>query len=113
MSVTRTRPGKRQWLDPAARELLAARLEAAVRRARDSKPAHPAETLAAVTVPAPHVDPVAAVVASRRAGEPWFCFEQPDRDGQALAALGCVRAIESAGRDRFQSVAREWRALAA
>jgi isochorismate synthase len=113
MSFTRTRPGERQWLDPAARELLRERLDAAVRRARGSGPAHPAETLAAVTVPAPAIDPVAAVVASRRAGEPWFCFEQPDRDGQALAALGCVRAIESSGAGRFQSAAREWRALAA
>jgi len=109
MSVARTRPGKRQWLDPAARELLAGRLEVAVRRAR----AGTGETLAAVTVAARTVDPVAAVAASRRAGEPWFCFEQPDRDGQALAALGCVRAIEAQGPQRFAAAAREWRALAA
>ncbi len=124
MSFTRTRPGERQWLDPAARELLAARLEAAVRRARTA-----GEALAAVTVAAPAVDPSALVVASRRPGEPWFSFEQPDRDGAALAALGCVREIEVprgpafAGHvagsgtpgspGRFQAVAREWRALAA
>jgi salicylate biosynthesis isochorismate synthase/menaquinone-specific isochorismate synthase len=108
MSVTRTRSGERQWLDPAARALLAERLEAAVRRARAA-----GEALAAVTVAASGVDPVAAVVASRRAGEPWFCFEQPDRDGQALAALGCVRSVEASGAGRFQAVAREWRALAA
>jgi len=113
MSVTRTRPGERQWLDPAARELLAARVEAAVRRARGGA----GEALAAVTVPLrAAIDPVALVAASRRAGEPWFCFEQPDRDGQALAALGCVRELpraSAAGRNRFESVAREWRALAA
>jgi len=109
MSVTRTRPGERQWLDPAARELLAGRLEAAVRRARGGT----GEALAAVTVPAHAVDPVALAVASRRAGEPWWCFEQPDRDRAALAALGCVRAIEAAGSGRFQAVARTWRALAA
>jgi isochorismate synthase len=109
MSFTRTRPGEREWLDPAARELLGARLEAAVRRARGGA----GEALAAVSVSAPGVDPVAAVVASRRAGEPWFCFEQPDRDGAALAGLGCVRAIEAVGQGRFQAVAREWRALAA
>jgi salicylate biosynthesis isochorismate synthase/menaquinone-specific isochorismate synthase len=108
MSFTRTRPGERQWLDPAARELLAARLETAVRRARGA-----GEALAAVTVAAPGVDPTALVVASRRPCEPWFAFEQPDRDGAALAGLGCVRAVESAGPGRFQAVAREWRALAA
>ncbi|MFL5816015.1 MAG: isochorismate synthase MenF [Conexibacter sp.] len=108
MSFTRTRPGERQWLDPAARELLAARLESAVRRARVA-----GEALAAVTVAAPAVDPVALVVASRRAGEPWFTFEQPDRDGAALAGLGCVREITASGSDRFQAAAREWRQLAA
>lgn len=108
MSFTRTRPGERQWLDPAARALLAARLDAAVRRAR----VH-GEALAAITVAAPSVDPLALVVASRRPDEPWFSFEQPDRDGAALAALGCVRAIEASGPDRFTAAAREWRALAA
>ena len=28
----------------------------------------------------PDTDPTAVVAASRRAGEEWFCFEQPDRD---------------------------------
>ena len=31
--------------------------------------------------------------ASRTAGEDWFCFEQPDRDGSALAALGTVARL--------------------
>jgi menaquinone-specific isochorismate synthase len=116
MSFTRTRPGERRWLGPAARELLSARLDAALRRARGGA----GEALAAVTLAASHVDPTALVVASRRPGEPWFAFEQPDRDGAALAALGCVRAIEiprgpgaSNGPDRFAAVARAWRALAA
>jgi len=116
MSFTRTRPGEREWLDPAARELLQTRLQAAVRRARVA-----GEALAALTtvVPSPStLDPVALVVASRREGEPWFAFEQPDRDGAALAALGCVRAIEiprgpASAAGRFQAVARTWRALAA
>ena len=38
---------------------------------------------------------------SRRPGEPWFCFEQPDRDGCAVAAIGCVRALEARGAGRF------------
>src|SRR5215213_5551329 len=108
MSFTRTRPGERQWLDSAARELLTARLESAVRRARVA-----GEALAAITVGSPAVDPVALVVASRRAGEPWFSFEQPDRDGAALAGLGCVREITASGPGRFDAVAREWRQLAA
>ncbi len=111
MSIARTRPEERQWLDPAARELLATRLAAAVRRARSH-----GEALAAVTVALPDVqllDPSALVAASRRPDEPWFCFEQPERDGSALAALGCVRAIEHEGPDRFDAVAREWRLLVA
>jgi menaquinone-specific isochorismate synthase len=51
-------------------------------------------------------------VAARRAGEHWFCLEQPDREGLALAALGSARVIEARGGDRFASVARRWRALA-
>jgi len=108
MSITRTRPGERRWLGPAARELLVARLERAVRQARGR-----GEALAAVTVAADGVDPSALVLASRRVGEPWFCFEQPDRDGAALAALGCVRAIEASGPRRFGEVAHAWRSLAA
>jgi salicylate biosynthesis isochorismate synthase len=57
-------------------------------------------------------DPTAIAVASRRAGEPWFCLEQPDREGWALAALGCVRALEARGEQRFEAVSRRWRALA-
>lgn len=112
MTVAPARTGGREWLDAAARERLAAHLETAVRRARASG----GETLAAVTarLPAlPVLDPTAVVVASRRPGEPWFCSEQPDRGGMALAALGCVRAIESEGPERFTAVARAWRALAA
>ncbi len=58
------------------------------------------------------VDPSAVAFASRRPGEDWFCFEQPDRAGAALAALGCVRRIDSAGERRFPDVAAQWRRLA-
>jgi salicylate biosynthesis isochorismate synthase/menaquinone-specific isochorismate synthase len=80
----------------------------AVRRARSH-----GEALIAVTVPAPGLDPAQVAVASRRGDEPWFLFEQPDRHRHALAALGCVRALEAAGPDRFERVGRAWRALAA
>ena len=50
--------------------------------------------------------------ASRVGDEPWFCFEQPDRERIALATLGAVRTLEAAGPDRFDELARRWRALA-
>jgi len=59
------------------------------------------------------LDPVAVAAASRRPGEHWFCLEQPDRDGWALAALGSVRALEASGPDRFAELSRRWRSLVA
>ena len=59
------------------------------------------------------IDPSAVVATSRRPGEPWFCFEQPERDGAAVAALGAVRILEAHGRDRFVELARRWRQLVA
>jgi salicylate biosynthesis isochorismate synthase/menaquinone-specific isochorismate synthase len=89
---------------------LAARCERAVRRARRSgRPVLLAHT---VRVDA-SVDPSAAVFATRVAGEPWTCLEQPDRDGTALATLGAVKRLEARGADRFERVAAAWRALAA
>ncbi len=67
--------------------------------------------LAALTIRlAPGVDPAAVAVASRRAGEPLFCFES---EGSALATLGCVQEIDGSGEDRFGSSAARWRAVAA
>ena len=83
----------RPLLDDRGRERLRAHVTEAVRRARRA-----GRCLAAVTVALPaSADPTAIVVASRRAGEDWFCFEQPDRDGFALAALGCVAALDDRG----------------
>ncbi|MEA2288209.1 MAG: menaquinone-specific isochorismate synthase [Solirubrobacteraceae bacterium] len=91
------------------RERLRARTAEAVRRARRH-----GEALAAITVTvASDVDPTAVAAASRRAGEAWFSFEQPDRGRFALAALGCVAAIDEDGPDRFARAARRWRELAA
>jgi salicylate biosynthesis isochorismate synthase/menaquinone-specific isochorismate synthase len=60
------------------------------------------------------VDPTAVVTGSRRAGEPWFCLEQPDRRGAALASLGSVRELTGpASAERFTAVAAQWRSLAA
>ena len=41
--------------------------------------------LVSVTVPVEIEDPTAAVFASRLATDRWFCWEQPDRDGFAIA----------------------------
>jgi isochorismate synthase len=91
-------------------EQLAARLELAVQRARRSGQ----PTLATLTVAlAPEVDPSAVVCASRRAGEPWFLFEQPERKQVALAALGQATQLLAHGPQRFADVADRWRALAA
>ena len=52
-------------------------------------------------------------MASRGAEEPWFALEQPDRDGLAIAGLGCVQAIEADGAGRFTAVSERWRELRA
>jgi isochorismate synthase len=103
-------PSSGKWLDPKASRRLAERLQSGLRQARAiGKP-----VLVSVTAAVgPDVDPTAAAVASRRAGEPWFCLEQPDRGRSALAAIGCVHVFEAQGADRFQAVGREWSAVAA
>jgi isochorismate synthase len=89
---------------------MGARLDLALRRARRSGE----PTLATSTVKLPGtVDPSAVVCASRREGESWFAFEQPDRGGAALAALGETVCLSGAGDERFASVADRWRELAA
>jgi isochorismate synthase len=91
------------------RERLRARAGEAVRRARRH-----GEALAAITTVLPAgSDPTAIAAASRRAGEPWFCYEQPERDRFALAALGACVAIDERGPQRFDRAARRWRDLAA
>ena len=98
-----------RWLDSETYRRLERRLGRALRRARSSG----SETLVSITAPlAEAADPSAVVAGARRTGEPWFCFEQPDRAGSAVAALGSVRALEARGDDRFVQVARRWRALA-
>jgi menaquinone-specific isochorismate synthase len=95
---------------PRRLEQLERPLTAALARARSTG----TPTIASVTFELDGAtDPTAIAVASRRAGEPWFCLEQPDRDGWALAALGCVRALEARGAQRFEAVSRAWRAVSA
>ena len=87
-------PADRATLDTYLREALA---EASTRRS---------QTVVSVTVPYGCADPIATVFASRRAGEPFFCWEQPDRNLR-LAALGRVHEITSRGPDRFVEVAAD------
>ncbi|HEX3979041.1 MAG TPA: isochorismate synthase [Solirubrobacteraceae bacterium] len=95
---------------PGVEQALRDRMGAALRRAR----ARGAPVLASACAPLPGaVDPSAVVVTSRRAGEPWFALEQPDRDGLAIAGLGCVQAIEGSGAGRFEAVSERWRELRA
>jgi isochorismate synthase len=108
----RSRPGRRGpfTLSASDRERLRARLDLALQRARRS--GHP--TLATIACPLPQdLDPAAVVCGSRRPGEPWFVFEQPDRGGAALAGLGQVACLEDSGADRFATVADRWRSLSA
>jgi salicylate biosynthesis isochorismate synthase len=90
------------------RERLLKRLRLAVTRARSSGE----QTLATIGVAlGAEVDPSAVVCASRRAGEAWFAFEQPDRRGAALATLGEVAHLSASGGNRFVEVAERWRLL--
>jgi len=104
-------PGRHSFaLAAADRERLLARLSLAVKRARRSG----GEMLATISLPlAADVDPSAVVCASRRHGEQWFVFEQPDRGGAALAALGEATSLQAEGSERFATVADRWRALSA
>jgi salicylate biosynthesis isochorismate synthase/menaquinone-specific isochorismate synthase len=96
-------------LGPADVDRLRRHAERAVRAARRR-----GEALASITVALPGTaDPTAVVAASRGAAESWFALEQPDAAGAALAGLGCARAIEPTGPDRFAAAARTWRDLAA
>jgi isochorismate synthase len=61
--------------------------------------------LVSVTAEVDVGDPSAAVFASRLAGDRWFCWEQPERGGFALAALGSVVEVISRGSRRFEDVA--------
>ncbi|MGH2855999.1 MAG: isochorismate synthase [Solirubrobacteraceae bacterium] len=85
------------------------RLEQGLRRAR----ATGAPVLVSVTSRLERsLDPSGVVCASRRSGERWFCLEQPDRDGAAIAALGSVLDLRADGSGRFGALAHRWRELA-
>src|SRR5947209_9684112 len=71
------------WLDARASQRLERRLERALRVARAAGAARLVSVTSAVAQRP--LDPSAVAAASRRPGEPWFCLEQPERDGSAVA----------------------------
>ena len=120
------RPGRRRPLDTGSRsrqdrggpfslgrgdrDRLAARLKLALGAARRTG----GGTLATISLALPgEVDPSAVVCASRRAGEQWFAFEQPDRGHASLAGLGQAMSLEASGDGRFAAVAERWREISA
>jgi salicylate biosynthesis isochorismate synthase/menaquinone-specific isochorismate synthase len=110
MPLTVARSAGEPWLDARAVARLQRRVRDGLRRARAT--GRPVLISVSTALRGDH-DPSAIVCASRRSEEPWFCLEQPDRDGAALAVLGQVRVLEARGRDRFERVAASWHELAA
>jgi salicylate biosynthesis isochorismate synthase/menaquinone-specific isochorismate synthase len=95
-------------LSEAARQLLRARLDRAIKLARRQR----RPILASVRVPADAaIDASATVLAARTPSDSAFCFEQPDRDRFAIAALGSAAVVEASGERRFESVAEQCRDL--
>ncbi|MDE3130057.1 MAG: chorismate-binding protein, partial [Acidobacteriota bacterium] len=95
------------WLSQSAQARLALRLREARRRAHRDAP-----VLVSVSEPlAGEHDPASIVLASRAGTEPWFCLEQPARERMAHAGLGLALELEASGRQRFEQLARRWRAL--
>lgn len=98
------------WLQEEAAKRLRGRLTEALRRSR----AQARPILASVTQRLKGAcDPLQVLSASRRPGEPWYCLEQPDRSGFALAALGCVHLLKGRGAGRFSAMSSGWKELAA
>ena len=107
-TATDSATGEGFALAAAERAELAKCLEQGIQSARRSG----GRTLVALTVRrSPELDPSAVAFASRRPGEPWFCFEQPERDRSSIAALGAVATVEDRGPQRFERVAAAWRVL--
>jgi isochorismate synthase len=88
------------------------RLEDRAARAAQLARREGARSIAAVTVALPaDLDLSAAVLAARRPDDRFFCLEQPERGGFALAALGAAALIEARGPSRFAQAAERAREL--
>ncbi len=100
--------GSHLSLPESVRSALAGRLERAVRRARRER--RPIAASVSVGIDST-VDLSAAVLRARGPGDRFHCLEQPERDGFALATLGCATAIEGRGEGRFEEAAAACRRL--
>jgi len=96
-------------LDADSLALLARNEEKALSLARRSGRAAYASVTAAVD---PELDFSAVVFAAKGPGERFFCLEQPDRDGFALAALGSAATLKATGGGRLTELAEASRELA-
>ncbi|HEX2415240.1 MAG TPA: isochorismate synthase [Thermoleophilaceae bacterium] len=95
--------------DDAALSALHRRTSQALAQARrDGSVAFAAVT----TTISPDTDLSAAVLAARRREDRFACFEQPDRDGFALAALGQAAVVQASGPGRFAAASGQARELA-
>jgi salicylate biosynthesis isochorismate synthase len=63
-------------------------------------------TLVSATTRVEELDPSAVAFASRLASDRWFCWEQPERDGFAVAGVGSAWEVVSRGTHRFADVER-------
>lgn len=79
----------------ATTEILVA-IERLAERAADG-----ARRLVSATAEIDPIDPCAAAFASRRADDRWFCWEEPERDSFAIAALGSAHEVVSRGVGRL------------
>jgi isochorismate synthase len=102
VAVRTTRDQQPFQLDERGRTRLVQRLGEAARRARRDGE----RWIASLTVAVPaDLDLSAATLAARRPEDRFFCFEQPDRDGYTVAALGTAVGLEASGAARFKRVA--------
>ena len=109
MDVRVAQAGEGLRLADAERELLRARVERAVARARAER----RPVLAALSIAAPaELDVSAAILRARLPDDRFFCLEQPDRGGFALAGLGQATLVEASGERRFEQAAVACRRLA-
>src|SRR5918912_560672 len=95
-------------LDDAARGRLGERVRRAAALARRERRSVLSSATCALD---PSLDLAAVVLAARRAGDRFFCFEQPDRDGFALAGIGAAAEVSARGGDRFARGAADCRRL--
>ncbi len=95
-------------LQDGALRLFEQRITSALGRARrDGSVAFAALTTA---IPA-DLDLSAVVLAARRPDDRFACFEQPDRERFALAALGQAAIVQASGPDRFAAASAQAREL--